>query len=386
VRYGDGRALLTDFGACHYPGAAALTPPGTDPGTPLYRAPESWSRVLNLEPSEHSRAQTADDLFALGFTACRLVTGEYPELSTPRRDECGLWRVDSVVPPEALRRDERLSPRLRAAVLRMLSMRSEERGTAEQLAEALEQDAAQTLEDSPAPRSVRPRSATRSPEAPPPAAPVPVASTRSARPWLALAAAVLVAAGGAWWVETRRSTDTSVLMEASAKAASRSSVGTSGLGDAATAPSAAAGLQEPKGIAEDSLPTPLPDQVRPDSQGHCPHKKQVALNGGCWFELPLNREDCEAGLSGYMGIMFKNKCYLPHRKWTARYSPTLSGSSGGGPAQSGEGLPREVLIIQLVAVEIRTHPSSSLEDARSPTELPLVPVPAQRPPRVAVLP
>ena len=166
VRYGDGRALLTDFGACHFPGASALTPPGTHPGTPLYRAPESWSRVLNRELPAHAHAHQADDLFALGVTACRLVTGEYPELSEPRRDEHGLWHVDSVVPPEALLRDERLSPRLRAAILRMLSMRPQERGTAEQLAEALEQDAAPGLEDSPAPRVVRARGATRSPEAP----------------------------------------------------------------------------------------------------------------------------------------------------------------------------------------------------------------------------
>jgi hypothetical protein len=311
VRYGDSRALLTDFGACHYPGAAALTPTGTDPGTPLYRAPESWSRVLNREPPEHTHAQPADDLFALGVTTCRLITGEYPELSTPRRDEHGRWRVDSVVPPQALTRDERIPPLLRATVLRMLSMRPQERGTAEQLAEALEQDAAPPLEDSPASRSVRPQSATHSPEETTSAAPRPVASTRSARPWFALAAAVLVAAGGAWWVEARRGTALFALEQAGAVAASRSIVGSAGLGDAATAPSAAAGLQGPKGIAEDALPTPLPDQVRPDSQGHCPHKKQVALNGGCWFALPLNREDCEAGLSGYMGVMFKNKCYLP---------------------------------------------------------------------------
>jgi eukaryotic-like serine/threonine-protein kinase len=59
------------------------------------------------------------------------------------------------------------------------------------------------------------------------------------------------------------------------------------------------------------LPAPLPDQLRPDSQGRCPHRKQVALNGGCWWEIPLDRDTCEAALSGHMGIMFKNKCYMP---------------------------------------------------------------------------
>ncbi len=65
-------------------------------------------------------------------------------------------------------------------------------------------------------------------------------------------------------------------------------------------------------MAEDTLPAPLPEQVRPDSQGRCPHKKQVALNGGCWVEMPMGREACEAAnLSVHMGSMFKNKCYMP---------------------------------------------------------------------------
>jgi serine/threonine protein kinase len=111
--------------------ALGVTPPGTHPGTPLYRAPETWGRVLNREPSEHTHSQPADGLFALSVTACRLLTGEYPGLSTPRRDEHGRGHVDSVLPPEALRRDERLSPRLRSTVPRMLALRPKERGTAE---------------------------------------------------------------------------------------------------------------------------------------------------------------------------------------------------------------------------------------------------------------
>ena len=65
-------------------------------------------------------------------------------------------------------------------------------------------------------------------------------------------------------------------------------------------------------MTEDTLPAPLAEQVRPDSKGCCPHKTQVAVNGGCWVEMPLDREHCEAvKLSGYMGSMFKDKCYMP---------------------------------------------------------------------------
>ncbi|WP_224243165.1 serine/threonine-protein kinase [Hyalangium gracile] len=123
VRYADGRALLTDFGTCHYPGATTLTPPTVHPGTPAYRSPEAWCVEFNRARSVQYRARAADDLFALGVTACRLVTGEYPELSAPRRDEHGLWHVDSVMLPAALRRKGRIEPVLRTWVLRLLCLR-----------------------------------------------------------------------------------------------------------------------------------------------------------------------------------------------------------------------------------------------------------------------
>ncbi len=311
VRYADGRALLTDFGTCHYPGAATLTPSATHPGTPAYRAPESWCREFNRDRSQQYRAQAADDLFALGVTACRLVTGQYPQLAEPRRDEHGIWHVDSVAPPAALLKDGRIEPRLRTWILRLLSVHPEERGTAEQLAEALEQNASPTLADTPAPRFLRARGPARPPEEPAAAAPGPGVSTRSGRPWLALAA-VLTVAVGAWWVGASRTVATPSLAQPEAAAAGHTDAKTEGLGHAAVSTSMMASppLQEPQGMAEDTLPAPLPEQVRPDSKGRCPHKKQVALNGGCWWEMPLDRENCEAARE-YMSSMFKNKCYMP---------------------------------------------------------------------------
>jgi hypothetical protein len=312
VRYADGRALLTDFGSCHYPGAATLTPPAVYPGTPIYRAPECWILEFNRDPSIHYRAGPADDLYALGVTACRLVTGEYPELGEPRKDESGRWHLESVVPPATLRRDARIEPRLRTLILRMLSVRPEERGTAAQLAEALEQVAGPTVPDSTAPRLNRAGSSMRPPEQAA-AAPASVVSLRGLQPWLALAAVVALAVG-AWWVASRRTVDKPSLAQAQAAAAGRSEAGTAGLGDASASTSAMASaeLEAPKGVSEDTLPAPIPEQTRPDSQGRCPHKKEVAVNGGCWWETSLDREGCEAAtLSGHMGTMFKNKCYMP---------------------------------------------------------------------------
>ncbi|MFL5347394.1 MAG: serine/threonine protein kinase [Hyalangium sp.] len=313
VRYADGRALLTDFGACHYPGAATLTPSAMHPGTPAYRSPESWCLEFNRDRSLQHRAQAEEDLFALGVTACRLITGEYPKLAAPRRDEHGQWHVDAVTPPTALGRDKRIDPTLRGWILRLLSVRPEERGSAAQLAEALEQHTARPLADSPAPRSLQAHRVTEPPAKSAAASPVPARSTRSQRPWRVLAVAAVALAVGAWWVGTGRAGITRSLKHTELAPLGSSGAGTAGLGHAAMSPSTVASpaLQEPKGLAEDTLPAPLPEQVRPDSKGRCPHKKQVALNGGCWWEMNEDRETCDAALGGYMSRMFKNKCYMP---------------------------------------------------------------------------
>ncbi len=91
VRRSDSRLFLTDFGSCIYPGADTFTPPPLPPGTPAYRSPEAW-----LFSIQHSRAFTApysagpaDDLYALGVTACRLATGTYPAMGEALKDEHG---------------------------------------------------------------------------------------------------------------------------------------------------------------------------------------------------------------------------------------------------------------------------------------------------------
>ena len=60
-------------------------------------------------------------------------------------------------------------------------------------------------------------------------------------------------------------------------------------------------------LAEDSLPEPVPGQLRPDAKGRCPHKRQLALNGACW--VPMDPEECEA--LGSNGKLFKGRCYVP---------------------------------------------------------------------------
>ena len=105
VRTSDGRAMLTDFGLGSFPGAELLTPPDVCLGTPLYRSPQAGLFELQLPPRRLAPLcpRPADDLYALGMTACRLLTGEYPQWIDPTQDEHGTWQVHTVRTPASLR-------------------------------------------------------------------------------------------------------------------------------------------------------------------------------------------------------------------------------------------------------------------------------------------
>ncbi len=311
MRRSDGRAFLTDFGTGIYPGAATLTPPRTSVGTPAYRSPEAWLYDLRFhrDPAARYVCGPADDLYALGVTACRLLTGEYPDFSEPYKDANGVWQVEAVIPPAALVREGAVESHLRERVLRLLSVRPEQRGSVAELAEAL------GLAQPPAPPREAPTAAPLRPR------PEVGASeslgrrprARAGRRWLVTTAALLAlgawgAKSGAPWAQ----------LLAACKAVSLEVAGPVGLGDdAASSP----GVEEPvrleqEVLAAEPLPVPLPGQTRPDAKGRCPHKGQVALNGGCWVKL--EREKCEA-------LNLTSTCYVPvfpsERPSTSHTSP-----------------------------------------------------------------
>jgi predicted Ser/Thr protein kinase len=325
VRRTDGRAFLIDFGSGHHPGASTLTPDTLPPGTPAYRSPEAWLFALRFSRDSTARysAGPADDLYALGVTAYRLVTGQYPELAEPWRDEAGTWHLGAAAPPPPLALNLRVDPQLNALILRMLSVRPEERGTAEELAEALEQAAERTVPENAqplfAPAVPPPSEGPREEEVHAPAeSPRARGSARLAYsrvharlgwPWLVRAAAGLAVVAWAWWALPGKHVEKPSVVQEEAGGASLEDGGTAGLGDAASTASTVAS-PEPSAreeLTEDTPPEPLPGQTRPDSKGRCPHKWQVALNGGCWGPLKLEREKCE-DLSGHM---VKGICYVP---------------------------------------------------------------------------
>ncbi|MFL5349182.1 MAG: serine/threonine-protein kinase, partial [Hyalangium sp.] len=331
----DSRAVLTDFGSSTYEGAAPITPPAVVPGTPVYLSPEAALIELRALHDRNVRytAGSADDLYSLGVTACRLVTGEYPDFGKPSQDEHRNWRVESVVPPPALLDDARVSPPLRTLILRMLSVRPEERGTATELAELLEQAAERlapvSAPPSPAEEPLQP--STPSQENAPTAKlsyrspdttevhvqaheePIGARGTdRRFRPrahmrawWLGLTTAAAGLALATWALRgmTRQSVESPSFARREAAEKERADAGTSGLGDAASIASEeevpiASG---PEAMSQDTLPEPVPGQVRSDSKGRCPDKQLVALNGACWLKAAWELEACTGG----RGQMFK---------------------------------------------------------------------------------
>jgi predicted Ser/Thr protein kinase len=138
----DGRAFLMDLGSGQHEGAEPLTDGPLPPNTPAYRSPEAWRFACEQgrEPGAHYEAQPADDIFALGVTAYRLVTDEYPPSTEPKADKEGLWREGGPGPRPPQELNPRVEPWLSALILRMLSVRPEHRGCARELADFLEQE------------------------------------------------------------------------------------------------------------------------------------------------------------------------------------------------------------------------------------------------------
>jgi serine/threonine protein kinase len=124
----EGDAVLVDFGCCWYEGARPLTEGGGPPGTWPYRSPQALRHEREANTAERYVGTPADDVYALGMTAYHLVTGTYP-----LRDSEDAPRL---LPPSEL---ATVAPVLEALILRMLSEYPSVRGTAGELAEALEQ-------------------------------------------------------------------------------------------------------------------------------------------------------------------------------------------------------------------------------------------------------
>jgi len=361
VRPSDGRLFLTDLGAGYFTGAARLTPAHVLPGTREYSSPALW-QYLQRDRQDKTVALLArpeDDVFALGVTAYRLVTDSYPRFIDPEEKQGWSWMPggSGAVPPRQL--SPRVDAQLNALILRMLLPRSEERGEAGDLAEAMKRGVAhggpsadeplfewETLRPSQWTQDEqvdakdlghRPRhrsrekvlttmqaEATERERAERKGAEACASVDQSAQPvrprrrslWL-----LALLALGLWPGET-----------GPLRTAAPRSIATHSLSEkkrdsvtlAERALSAPAVVDEPpdeQGISEELPEKPFSNQIKPDARGRCPKKNHIAINGGCWVKVDSDVEDCEANAFVYQG-----GCYLPAR--TSRKVPTSAPRSG----------------------------------------------------------
>jgi len=302
VRLSDRLPVLIDFGSCHFQGAARLTWQSLPPVTLAYLSPQAlqfYERSLR-QPDGYYAPSPADDLYALGVTAYRLVMGKYPEQMDARQDEQGHWKVSSPDIRPLLESNPRVEPLLREVIVRLLSDAPEARGTAAQVAEALEAGAGE--EERPEP--------SKPPE-----------RARAWKPWLAVAAAGACAVLLWHWQPVPPSPAPMAVSTPGASDSQASDAGTAAVGD--TSPAEPQASTPPstkkKPLAQEPLPEPRPGQARPDKKGQCPGRKQVPINGGCWWEfLPPSAEACTE--SGY--VLFKGKCLVPANAPPRKSQPT----------------------------------------------------------------
>jgi len=297
VQLSDRLPVLIDFGSGHYEGAARLTWQSLPPGTPEYLSPQAcrFEMSLGLHPNGYYPPAAADDVYALGVTAYRLVMGQYPPPVDTREDEEGYWHLIRPDFRPLLESNPRVGPRLRELILRLLSEAPEARGTAAQAAKELEAIAEERV----------PR-------------------LGAWRPWLAGAAAAGFA--GLLWNVASVSVPPQRVSASSPGALDFQSpdAGTSAVGDTsptqkqAPAPPA----QEKKPVAQEPLPEPRPGQTRPDKRGQCPGRKQVPINGACWFDASalMSTDEC----TDNYGVLFNGKCYVPAPPSPEKSQPTSS--------------------------------------------------------------
>jgi eukaryotic-like serine/threonine-protein kinase len=310
------RAVLMDFGAGIYAGAAPLTKGALPPGTDEYRSPEALEYALQRprDATERYAAQPSDDVFALGVCAYRMVTGWYLPPLEVRPEEQGPWRLEWRVPRPSVEMNPRVDPLLSELILRMLSRQPEERPSAAELVEALEQAArnAGAGADRPLFQREEPEVAVES------AAPMrkqeggregrsaPVVR-RSAgarrRNWAAYSAcallgAVLSAVAVGWGLRSGQSGRGAVVQPAP----DHEPVG---LGDTElTAPAANVSASSNSGRLSRPIPSiPQKDQRRAP---HCYSPVEVTINGGCWIAVPPIKPPCGDAFYEWQG-----GCYMP---------------------------------------------------------------------------
>jgi hypothetical protein len=299
----DGFAVLVDLGVATTTNAEPITEAGhLPPGTLQYRSPEAL-RFKRLG-GERYEATPADDVYALGVTAYRLVTGIYPPPGTAS------WSGETLrklVPPSEL---ASVCPELSSVTLRMLSKEPAARGSAEENARALE-----ALLASGAPHlagAILPTTAmalTERTDHPGPPSPrvIPLWLTWAGSS--ALGALVVLSAWGLTLLAARAPEPSHALTarEALEDAGVRNTP--SGLADAGVEDSMLAAVQDAPGAqtGESHLAREMPQQpFKGQRKPPCEQRGEKPIIGACWVPVGDERPPCGPKMFDHDG-----RCYIP---------------------------------------------------------------------------
>jgi serine/threonine protein kinase len=315
----QGRAVLLDFGSGWLSGARPLTDTTAPPGTTVYRPPEMlrfmWKFRRDAEARWH--AQASDDLYSLGVTAYRLVTGTYLPPLTETED----------AEPRKLLRPRELATvalELEGIILRLLSEDRLVRGSATEIAEALEQAAQQAgpAADSPilptsaavptekgVPRFSSRSSSSSQPSRPRPStAPAHRASGVTLLAWLSSASAAVVGGllvlAGSELLHDRETGPSPLPPIAEAWSVPQIETPDAGVAEevllAAEAP---VRVGVPLHVMGRPMPRqPFPGQRRPP----CEARGEKAINGACWVGVIDERPPCGPKMFDH-----EDRCYYP---------------------------------------------------------------------------
>lgn len=298
VRQEDGAAVLIDLGPGNYLGASVLTRQPQPPGMPQYQSPESQRFEFEhaADPTARYKAWPADDVYSLGIMAHRLLLGRNPPPALKLEEAEEGLRL-AAVPRALVEAWGALSPELAALLRRMLCQEPTARGSAGEVALALEgaAECARTQANGASPPRAHPEVARWAPRWLPPRA-----------RWMAMAASMLLAAIAGWGLRWRQEPGSATAAPAG---------GTSRLGElGSAAPEGGAKPTAEQGrIHEDVPKKPAPEQLRPPCK-----KPLVELQGGCWLEQREAKPPCE-----FPAAEWRGKCYLPiaHRQGSATSAP-----------------------------------------------------------------
>ncbi|MDY7227328.1 serine/threonine protein kinase [Hyalangium rubrum] len=287
-------AVLTDFGAGTFRGARPLTWQALPPGTSEYRSPEANRFYWRWSPHSSApyEAGQADDLYALGVMAYRLVTGTYPSShvggeASEGEDDSG-W-----VPPQ-----DRVTvcPELAALIRQLLSVEPMARGSAREVAETLEHAARK--EGRGCDRPILARVPRTSPGRWPVA--LRIVFGRNSRRMAAAMGIPLVL--GMVWVVANRVGEREPGREEAVRSGEDDG-GAVGLGDAeelGQVPASKPALARP-GIGLEMPKGPFPGQHR----APCKARYEEEIHGGCWVLLGKMKPPC-----GDDSYEWKGACYL----------------------------------------------------------------------------